>query len=241
MKLQTTVDGALYNLSAAHELNFQEPDNFSVEIKDLPQLKSRDMVTDAMLMAGEAIAVYCIEHEIPVPFACQPTPEEPGTPVTMAEMFAYRKKFKRSGLHLEPDWHAGLGLERYTRSTSPLRRYSDLLVHQQIRAFIAGEALISEADMLERMSQAEVGGGNTARAERMSNRHWMLLHMQQHPDTIYRGVVVDKRDDRGVVMIPDLGIDVKMRRMADVELDEEVEVQLLQINLPELDFTCKMI
>jgi hypothetical protein len=29
-----------------------------------------------------------------------------------------------------------------------------------------------------------------------------------------------------------------MRPMADVEIDDEVEV--LQINLPELDFTCRM-
>ena len=88
----------------------------------------------------------------------------------MAESFAYRRKFKRSGLHLDPDLHAGLGLERYTRATSPLRRYSDLLVHQQIRAFISGNPLISEADMLERMSQAEIGGGNASMAERRSNR-----------------------------------------------------------------------
>ncbi|MDF7824333.1 RNB domain-containing ribonuclease [Pontiellaceae bacterium B12227] len=241
VKLKTTVDGELYNLSASHELNFRQPDDFSVEISDLPRLKSRDMVTDAMLMAGEAVADFLIKNEIPAPFACQPPPDEPFTPGSMAEMFAYRKKFKRSGLHLEPDWHAGLGLERYTRSTSPLRRYSDLLVHQQLRAFIAGEPLISEADMLERMSQAEVGGGNTAMAERLSNRHWTLLHMQQHPETIYRGVVVDKRDDRGTVLIPDLAIDVKMRRIGDVELDDEVDVQLLQINLPELDFTCRMV
>ena len=145
------------------------------------------------------------------------------------------------GLHLDPDLHAGLGLERYTRATSPLRRYSDLLVHQQVRAFIGGEPLISEADMLERMSQAEIGGGNASMAERRSNRHWTLLYMQQHPENSYRGVVVDKRDDRGTVLIPDLAIDVKMRRMADAELDDEVEVELLQINLPELDFTCRMV
>ncbi|MEE9369271.1 MAG: RNB domain-containing ribonuclease [Pontiella sp.] len=241
VKLKTTVDAELYNLSAQHELSVKTPDDFTVEISELPRLKSRDMVTDAMLMAGEAIAGFLIKNEIPAPFACQPPPDEPATPSTMAESFAYRRKFKRSGLHLDPDWHAGLGLERYTRSTSPLRRYSDLLVHQQIRAFISGEPGISEADMLARMSEAEVGGGNASMAERRSNRHWTLLHMQQHPETIYRGVVVDKRDDRGTVLIPDLAIDVKMRRMADVELDDEVELQLLQINLPELDFTCRMV
>jgi len=240
VKIKTSVDGELYNLSAQHELDIKKPDDYTIEISDLPRLKSRDMVTDAMLMAGEAIAGFLIKNEIPAPFASQPPPDEPTTPKTMAESFAYRRKFKRSGLHLDPDLHAGLGLERYTRATSPLRRYSDLLVHQQVRAFVSGETLISEADMLERMSQAEVGGGNASMAERRSNRHWTLLYMQQHPETIYRGVVVDKRDDRGTVLIPDLAIDVKMRRMADAELDDEVELQLLQINLPELDFTCRM-
>jgi len=176
-----------------------------------------------------------------LPFASQPPPDEPFTPETMAQMFAYRKKFKRSGLHLEPGLHAGLGLERYTRATSPLRRYSDLLVHQQVRAFIRGEPLISEADMLSRMSAAETGGGNASMAERRSNRHWILLYMQQHPENVYRGVVVERRDDRGAVLIPELGIDVKIRRIADVQPDDEVELKLLQINLPELDLSCRIL
>lgn len=241
VKIKTTVEGELYKLGAPHELDLKKPDDYTIEISDLPRLKSRDMVTDAMLMAGEAIAGFLVKNEIPAPFASQPSPDESAIPETMAESFAYRKKFKRSKLNLDPDLHAGLGLERYTRSTSPLRRYSDLLVHQQIRAFLAGEPGISEADMLTRMAEAEVGGGNASMAERRSNRHWTLLYMQQHQEMVYRGVVVDKRDDRGTVLIPDLAIDVKMRRMADVELDDEVEVQLLQINLPELDFTCRMV
>ncbi|MDK2857020.1 MAG: exoribonuclease [Verrucomicrobiota bacterium] len=241
VKIKTTVNGDLYNLSARRELDSQKPDEYTIAISDLPRLKSRDMVTDAMLMAGEAIAEFLIKNKIPAPFASQPPPDEPSVPETMAQMFAYRKKFKRSGLHLEPGLHAGLGLEHYTRATSPLRRYSDLLVHQQIRAFIRGEPLISEAELLARMAAAEIGGGNTAMAERLSNRHWTLLYMQQHPENVYRGIVVDKRDDRGTVLIPELGIDVKMRRIADLQLDDAVELKLLQINLPELDLFCRIV
>uniref|UniRef100_UPI003568EEBC RNB domain-containing ribonuclease n=1 Tax=Pontiella sp. TaxID=2837462 RepID=UPI003568EEBC len=83
VKLKTTVEGALYNLCARHELGFKAPVDFAVEIKDLPRLNSREMVTDAMLMAGEAIARYCLENAIPVPFACQPPPDEAGSPETM--------------------------------------------------------------------------------------------------------------------------------------------------------------
>ena len=241
VKIKTSIVGELYNLSTQHELAIKKPAEYTIEISDLPRLKSRDMVTDAMLMAGEAIAGFLVQNEIPAPFASQPPPDEAATPETLSEMFAYRKKFKRSKLHLEPELHAGLGLERYTRVTSPLRRYSDLLVHQQLRAHLAGEPLISEVDMLKRMAEAELGGGNTSMAERRSNRHWTLLYMQQHPETVYRGVLVDKRDDRGTVLIPELAIDVKLRRLADIPLDTEINVQLTRINLPELDFSCRMV
>lgn len=241
VKIKTIVDGELYNLGAQHELGKKEEVGYTIMISDLPRLKSRDMVTDAMLMAGEAIAEYLQENRIPAPFASQPPPDESSTPVTMAEMFAYRKKFKRSGLHLEPGLHAGLGLEKYTRSTSPLRRYSDLLVHQQIRAFLAGKPLISDEEMLLRMAQAEAGGGNASRAERSSNRHWILLYMKQHPEAVYHGVLVDKRDDRGTVMIPELGLDVKMRNVADIPLDRDLQVKLNQIYIADLDCACRLV
>lgn len=239
VKVKTSVVGELYNFSVSHELGLKTPAEYSVKITDLPRLMSREMVTDAMLMTGEAVAKFLVEHAISAPFASQSPPDEVSNPETLAEMFAYRKKFKRSTLHLEPELHAGLGLERYTRVTSPLRRYSDLLVHQQLRAYLAGVPLIGEADMLKRMAEAELGGGNTSMAERRSNRHWTLLYMKQNPDVVYRGVLVDKRDDRGTVLIPELAIDVKLRRVADVALNSEILVQLTRVNLPDLEFSCR--
>jgi len=65
--------------------------------------------------------------------------------------------------------------------------------------------------------------------------------MQQHPGKVYRGVVVDKRDDRGVIMLPELAIEVKMRGIAGYELDQELELTLGSINLIELDFSCAIV
>ena len=58
---------------------------------------------------------------------------------------------------------------------------------------------------------------------------------------LLRGVVVDKRDDRGVVLIPELAIDVKMRQMGDYSLGQELEVTLSQIQLTELDLSCRIV
>ena len=63
------------------------------------------------------------------------------TAALLAGMFALRKSLQRSLIRTSPAPHAGLGLEHYTQATSPLRRYVDLLVHQQLRAHLRGETL----------------------------------------------------------------------------------------------------
>jgi hypothetical protein len=42
-------------------------------------------------------------------------------------------------------------------------------------------------------------------------------------------------------MLPELAIEVKMRGIAEYQLDQEVELKLGSINLAELDFSCRII
>ena len=63
-------------------------------IRPLPRLESREMVTDAMLMAGEAAARFAVENRIPFPFTTQVPPDTQAEAEDMAAMFAFRKHFK---------------------------------------------------------------------------------------------------------------------------------------------------
>ena len=56
-----------------------------VVIRPLPKLASRDMVTDAMLMAGEAAARFAQANGIVIPYAMQPSPEEVRQPQGIRE------------------------------------------------------------------------------------------------------------------------------------------------------------
>jgi len=207
-----------------------------VVIRTLPRLRSRALVTDAMLMSGEAAAGFCRERSIPIPFATQPPPDKVERPTDLAAMYAYRRCFKPTRLVCEPEPHFGLGLSLYTRATSPLRRYSDLLVHQQIRAWLAGGPLLDAKQVAERIAEAETAAVAVRRAERLSNQHWKLVHLRANPQWRGEGVLVEKGEHKAVVLIPELALEARVRLRGEQVLNARVKLAPREIDVPEL--TC---
>lgn len=211
-----------------------------VVIRPLPRLASRALVTDAMLMAGEAAARFCLERSIPIPFATQPAPDKVETPADLAAMYAYRRRFKPTRMLGAPEPHFGLGLPIYTRATSPLRRYSDLLVHQQIRARLTGAEPLDAETVAARVGEAEVAAAAVRRSERLSNQHWKLVWLRDRPKWRGEGVVVDKEERKAVVLIPELAMDVRVR-LTQAELNARVRLSAREIDLPTLDASFRVL
>ncbi len=207
-----------------------------VEIHPLPRLESRELVTDLMLMAGEAVARYCQTHGIAIPYATQAPPDEPAAPADLAGMYAYRRFFKPTQVKTQPEPHAGLGLSDYTRATSPLRRYSDLLTHQQLRTHLAGGEPLDIHAVSERIVISETGGMANRKTERLSNNHWRLIFLRDHPDWQGDAVIVAKEGERATVLIPELGMEAKVRIKGQAGLNDTVRLKPREIDLPDL--TC---
>lgn len=203
-----------------------------IVIRPLPRLGSRQMVTDAMLMAGEAAARFARANGIAIPHAVQPPPEEIRRPGTPSEMFAYRRLFKPSNASLQPEPHFGLGLELYARATSPLRRYQDLVVHQQLRlAAIGGEPASTER-IAERIGASEAVSGLIRRAERLSNLHWKLVWLGRNPNWRGEAIVVALDERKATVIIPELAFETKLRRSDKMVLDQRLRLAVREIDLP---------
>ncbi|NNJ91402.1 MAG: RNB domain-containing ribonuclease [Gammaproteobacteria bacterium] len=221
----------------AAEINLPEGSVRLVEgevvIRPMDKLASRQMVTDAMLMAGEAVAGFCQQNSIPIPYATQPEPEKIQQPEKMSEMFAYRRQFKASRTSLQPEAHFGLGLEQYTRCTSPLRRYQDLTVHQQLRAFLMGETLLDETQLSEKLMSQDQRSGSIRRAERFSNQHWKLVYLQRNPQWQGQAVIVDKDERKAFIIIPELAMETKIRTRENFQLDDTISVRVTGVDLPE--------
>lgn len=208
-----------------------------VIIRPLLPLRSRALVQEAMLVAGQAAARFAREEDIPMPYATQPPPDADERPEDLAGMFALIRRMSRSEYRTVPGRHAGLGLDRYVQATSPLRRYLDLVVHQQFRAHLEGTGLLSTSDLMERIGAAEAVAGSVSRAERLAEEHWTLVYLSQHPDWQGEAVLVDKWDRRGRLLIPELGLESQMQLHQDWSLNTAVQLEVLDVELPRLQAT----
>lgn len=216
-----------------------------VEIRPLPELASRSLVREAMLMAGEAAAGFASAHDIPFPFVIQEAPDEDRlaemlrgeapSPGTLAYKYVLRRVSQRSQVRIKPSPHAGIGLLNYSRVTSPLRRYLDLAAHQQLRAFINGGELMDESEMLERIGASQAVTGSVNQADWLSRRHWTLVYLAQNPHWSGKGVLVEKRGLSGKVIIPQLAFETQIHMREEKSLNSVLELRVKGINLPELE------
>ena len=186
----------------------------------------RELVANAMLAAGAAVAVFAVEHDIPMPFATQPAVEEKVPCDSMSDMYALRRLCPPSVVRTSPGLHAGLGLNPYIRVTSPLRRYVDLLAHQQLRRWIAGEELLTSEQLEEHFLSSEKESAARRKLERQVDDFWMQVFFRQNPEWSGEAVLVNRVDDRLTFLIPSLAYEFKSRWGGKIEPGESVQVKI---------------
>ena len=205
-----------------------------IRITPLPPYESRVWVREAMLLAGYAAAHLALREGLPFPFATQEAPSHRVEGEGLAAMWAQRKTLKRAQLKAVPAPHRGLGLPLYAQVTSPLRRYLDLVAHQQLRAWLKGERPLSQGEVLERVGAAEAVADLVREGERRSKLHWTLLYLMEKG---YEGpgVLVERRGGQGVFLLPELGLTAQVALSQAFPLNAEVRLRFLEADLPVLE------
>jgi exoribonuclease-2 len=148
-------------------------------------------------------------------------------------MYAYRRLFRPSQTKGAPEPHAGLGLAAYVRATSPLRRYQDLLAHQQIRAALRGGSALPTEALAERYGVADVASAVVRRAERLSNQHWKLVYLQQNAGWEGEAVVVDLEERKAVVIIPELAFETRVKLQGGMALNQRLGLKVREVDLAD--------
>ncbi|KAI1336829.1 hypothetical protein F5Y15DRAFT_196313 [Xylariaceae sp. FL0016] len=117
-----------------------------------------DLVENAMKLGNEIAARWCAERSIPIPYRTQPHAYAQGPELVLqyardvinpllnagirpsdSQMRHMRALLGADEVRTTPGFHFTLGVEMYTKATSPLRRFADLIVHWQIEAALLEE------------------------------------------------------------------------------------------------------
>jgi exoribonuclease-2 len=141
---------------------------------------------------------------------------------------------KRRQIKSSPSRHAGMGLDMYTQITSPIRRYQDLIVHQQLRAHILGHDLMTSQEMLQRLGATEAVTSNMRQVERLSNRHWTMVYLSETPQWHGEGIIVETDGHNSTALISDLGMETHLHCQRSLPLNTRVPIVLGASNIPEL-------
>eukprot|EP00899_Mesostigma_viride_P011509 jgi/Mesvir1/20359/Mv19942-RA.3 len=150
---------------------------------------ARRLVSEYMVLSGQVVAELGGAHGIPMPYRYQMAPQLPSeeelasVPEGPCRAVMLRRCMVRSDTNCSaPMRHSSLGLDGYVQFSSPIRRYSDLLVHMQLKAFLRGEPLPRTADEMEAlMATARSVGKEVARVEKETQQYWIHQYFKMQP------------------------------------------------------------
>ncbi|WP_319421551.1 ribonuclease R [Pleurocapsa sp. FMAR1] len=219
-------------------------DNEEVTIELIDSSLSRQLVAEMMILAGQIGGKYGTEHNLPLPYRGQPQPELPSEeellqlPPGPTRFCALRSCMPRSEMSMSPIRHASLGLDSYVQVTSPIRRYTDLLAHFQIKAHLQGEELpFSREELQEIVYSVSSSSYEATLVERQTNRYWGLEYLRRNAECVWDVLVLRwLREDEnlGLVLIEDLGMELPHRFDRPVALGDRLEMQVTRAD-PQRD------
>lgn len=136
--------------------------------------------------------------------------------------------------------HIGLGVPQYAWSTSPLRRYVDLINQQQLVSVIRGQEPVytaSDADLLSAVNSFDTTYKAYAEFQSNMERYWCLRWIRQEGRSRFEGVVV--KDE--LVRLHEIPLFVRLVGVTSPGRGAQVEVELDQIDEMTLTVSCKLL
>ena len=211
--------------------------NKKVDIQIQAESESRELVAEMMVIAGRVIAQYATENKISMPFLTQEVGSfsedimQNKENLTATQAFQATRCFKQSKITPKASLHAGLGLSCYVRVTSPIRRYLDLLVQQQLVRFINNQTTLDDAQIKQRITQVNAVISRVNKATRQSIEHFKCLFLKQNNNWRGKGIIVDLNGNKATVLIPEIAMITQLKLKSKAQLEDEIELRAVSINL----------
>jgi exoribonuclease-2 len=244
-ELSRIAEGNLKRRLAAGAVDITLPESHisvregKVSVEIIKPCRSAGIVRECMLLTGEGAGLWAGRQSAGTgrpafPYISQEPGDLPRDILPgMAGSYQLRRCMRPRTLSTKPGRHWGLGLDVYTQVTSPLRRYTDLLAHLQIRALLRGEEPLHEEEVLARLGAGEAAALASVQAERASRAHWLTVFLSDKKDSLWDATALENKGPRWVFMIPALALETQVSVREDLEPNDQVKLMLKSVNIPK--------
>lgn len=196
----------------------------------------RFLVSEMMILANWLTAKFLTENDMPAVFRSQPPPRgrlysgaEEGT---LFENWMQRRLISRVVIGARARHHSGLGVDGYATATSPIRKYYDLVTQRQIKACLGMESPYSEEDIGRIISAVNEPLRAAAQVQFRRHRYWIFKFLEKHIGERTEAIVLDKRRDGHMILIPDYLIECLMSPPPGMKLKPK---DMVRITLQHVD------
>ena len=215
-----------------------EGENVTVFLEeDAPAPKAHLLVSELMVLTNAALAAWAAEHGVALLHRTQDValPKEYAgiwkAPVDVARVV---RAMAPAVLETSPRPHAGLGEAAYAPSTSPLRRYPDLINETQIISTLHdGKPRWSKEELDALLPVLNAHLDAAGQVQRFRPRYWKLLYFKQQGDRWWPAVITDENDAFVTVNLPKEQMVVRARRQFFGERThpgQELEIRLGKVH-----------
>jgi len=223
-------------------------DGWQVDVYAKELCAANRIVTELMLSANEAMALYGHKNGIPMAYRSQEMDdvsdaEIDATPAGPCRSWLAIRSTFGSQISSTPSVHCGLGLDMYVQATSPVRRYADLALHFQVKCHLRGDALPfpgNDGDELSNNNEdtmvhiAQNGGALSRQLERPADEYWLKEFLRRRGNQPLSTLVLSSEYREGVykLLLPELGAICTYTSTTPLAIGTQIDMQSL--NLSEL-------
>jgi exoribonuclease II len=200
---------------------------------------SRQMVAEAMILAGALVAERGQRLGLALPYRTQIPGELPSAaeleslPLGPVRHSAIKRGLSRGQLGVTPGPHFSLALDAYVQATSPIRRYGDLVTQRQFEALRQGSEPLDEASLASLLTKLESPLRQVQQISREDQRHWQQVWFEQHPQEQWPALFLRwlRQDQRlGLVWAEDLAMTLAAECPPRSEPGDALLLRVLQVD-----------
>ncbi|OQY39640.1 MAG: hypothetical protein B6226_01470 [Candidatus Cloacimonetes bacterium 4572_65] len=163
-------------------------DGDEINLKIIKRLSpSRSMISEFMILMNSSTAQFANDNDIPFIFRVQDEPDadykhflslDYYDPVLNDKLI---RLIRPSRISTEAYQHHGLGVDSYAQTTSPLRRYNDLVMQRQIASFLRKEEFkYNHEELLWYVAYCEEKDKSRRDMYNQSSTYWFLRYLEKH-------------------------------------------------------------